>query len=181
MTATAEVKCLPPLREALESLPKRGDGSPDIMAACIMAGGVKSNKIPQDRDGRREMIQKNGDARLALHALSNMKDKAAARADRTAAEAAQRGQDDGCGNFDTWYENIARFMTQEEFDSWISIGDQHLDMARVTKYEILPVLAEELPEEILLAMTVAKAVERYHMKYGCHPQGEFAVTVLEAY
>lgn len=164
------------LQEALDSLNQRREGTRDITGACLMAGGVSLDDLPEDYGTRRQMLHENADARLATHALANADAKAAARWQDC------REYPDGLQSMPgAWCEIVAGLMSQHQFDGWISAADRHLDIARTAKYEILPALAGEFRQEKLLAMAVAQCGERYHVRYGRHPGGRFGLTILEAY
>ena len=173
-TSTGAVRLMP-LREALETLAENGaDGTPDIIAACIMAGGVPVEQVPTYTQPRWSTLEENSDAQLALHALANADTKATLRWKD------HRQFPDGLESMpDTWCEMLASLINRQELDEWIAVADQHLDIARIAKYEILPALAEEFRREKLLAMAVAQSEERYHTKYGEHPGGRFGLTILE--
>lgn len=173
---------LPSLREALASLGQEPQDTPDIIGACIIAGGVPASAVPDAPQHRWRNLHENADARLALHALTNVYHENIPRIEATP-EWENYRQDPDAAQYmpDTWCEMMTRLMTRQEFDEWISVADRHLDTARIAKYEILPTLAEEYRQDHLLAMTIVQSAQRHCQKHGGHAAGDFALTILEAY
>ena len=115
-------KTLRALRECLDSITTDPDGTPEIIAPCIMAGGVPIDGVPTDLNTRGKVLHVNGDARLALHALATIDNQATHQW-----KDYQVYPDDVQSMPDVWCEMVARLMTVQEFKEWVTAAGKHLN------------------------------------------------------
>lgn len=182
MLKTEKSLKLPSLREALEQLGNTPKGQPDIVAACMIAGGAPAEEVSEDIHSGWWNTGEKGDALLALHALANVYHEATPRIEALPEWQSYRDDTDAEQfSLDIWCQVMTGLMTSQEFGEWIAEADRHLDTARAAKYEILPALAREYRGEKLLAMTVAQCANQHYLKHGQPADGDFALTIAEAF
>ena len=154
----------------------------DVISACLTAGGVRPNEIPQTLMAKYRLLSANPSARLALHAMANVHHEATPRIEATAAWANYREDPDGQRySLDTWCTILADLMTSDEMDDWAATADRHLKVARDMQEQAIPTLANtHLNQERTTIMAVAEAVNRYHDQFDAAPGGDFPLTIQQA-
>ena len=154
----------------------------DVLSACLTAGGVRPDEIPQNLMAKYRLLSANPSARLALHAMGNVHHEATPRIEATAAWTEYREDADGQKySLDTWCSVLADLMTSDEMDDWTATADRHLKVARDLQEHAIPTLANtHLCQERTTIMAVAEAVNRYHDQFATAPGGDFPLTIEQA-
>ena len=157
-----------------------------MTTACLLAGGLGSNEIPQGTVGlsdRHDLANSHLPARLTIVALGNVYFDPPNRVEQTPdweefLEGHCEHQDPAMA---TWCDMVGHLMTDEEIDQWVETADQHLAIARNAQKNLIPGYIQYEKHELSVAAQTLAASNRDHwMKHGENPSGNFADTIMEA-